>query len=724
MKKILTYALSIFAFLFIVTNKVAATDYNGKLGYDYSQSYTRFYYLNQRATTVELNIEGLEPISLNKEESGIYYYVAEGNLKDKEYYYRVCYEDSSCVETIDPFAYSLDKDRNRNVILDNNITPLEGWDLVSGVDTNYYNNSIYAIEAHKFVENLSMSNSEMDFVDSVFTRLVANSQYSNINTGYSYLNNLGIKNLEIGNLYDANNYFAANQEYSTKTDNYSANQELKKVILGYKNIKMNVILRTDFLKPQDQLMQTLMNVSSDYIVDGKININNPIMRRYIKDVYKYWVNEYKVDGFYILNADLYGAEYLTELINELKEINKNLFIYTDSITNDYHTSDVLQEVLFGSLENANNEGIINGNYSEENFSNLVNYMFSGYYNDMSKYNEATKVINNIGSFEGIDVYSKIMLLSGLSASETEVLNKVKIGLQTILASAGIPRLIAGNEFLNTTIISSSQINSIPDDKKVCNSSNSLCYGKGDLKEIDWGYLVQNSSNLIQMMIYRSNYQYQFPNFMSMKENESVSYDKEIAKSGLLYLTINYDANYKGDLEKSILLINYSNKDLNISAISDRDYSFIDAIMGKVQGDDDTTTISQYTFFTLSQTKVQKFSNFVYILVAAGLFVFIFGIRALLINLLKVKRGIDYKEYSRELKEQKKKEKSDKKKKKKKERSPGTFETFLFNDPMIKNMGNKIKKDKNKEDKKVENVETSEQEDVKTDTIGSNDNEQE
>ena len=705
MKKMYVFILSLICFIFGFTAKISAIDYQGNYGYSYSSDATTFWFIsdNSEFDEVYLNVETMDPIKISDPDyrysEGVHFYTAGGDLKNKEYYYSVC-KNSICKVVFDPLANGINITGEKNVIIANGEYQIEKWDSVSTVSTNEYNKTIYAIDAEKFAEKLVLKqNEQIPIDDSIFARISNPSQYSedstsSISVGYEYLEKSGMKYIEIGNLYDANNYFFPNQKFSSKTSNTKSIIELKNAILGFKNIKMNVIARVDFLHVDTVLAEVLKSYSSDYIVNGKINTNNSIMQRYLKDVYMYWINEYKIDGFYILDSQSYNQEYLKSLINVLKteSNNKNIFIYTDDgSATSYYTSNEIQNSLIGSLHNLESTGILSGNFSEENFNKLVNAMFSGYYNNYNNYKLVSNVINNIGDLNGLDLYSKVILFSGLGSAESVIFNKIRLAFLTVFASAGIPRVVAGNEYFNANSIPTDQVDSI--ESKVCMTNTKWCYAIEDSKTLDWGYLIKNGSNLSNISSYRLRYLYQYPNSYSMYKNESISYDKELIKSGLLYLTFNYDASRVGDYERSIMLVNYSDKDIELDAISDREYANLNGLIGKVNSSGDKTIVQKFTFFTISETKVNNIPNWVYIIVMVALLLLIFGIRALCIKLLKTKRGIDYNEY---IKEQRIKNK--KGKKKEKTREPSVFETYLSNDSLFK----KKKKDKKKENSNVDN----------------------
>lgn len=692
MKKIFYFLAFIFSFLIFMPNSVDAA-YNGALGYDYSAVSTRFYFYVEHddadKNNIYINVEGIpEKIKMLGDDSGIYVIDIEGDLKNKSYYYTICYKDSQCVDVIDPFTPSLNVEQNKNVVLDNNSMWVEGFsELVTLNTTN--KEKIYAINPYNFVKTLDVSNVENnETIDSVFEKMITSVNYSNISVGFDYLVGLGMNYLEMEDIYDSSNYYIPNLSYSSKLDNYSSIIEFKNLVKQYKSSKMNVILKTDFLNPNEKLRSTLSYLSQDYIVDNKININNDLMKRFITEVYKHWVSEYKIDGFYIENADLYNQDYLNNLISELKKINNNLFIYTDSNKYSNFTDNTLQTLLIGSLENSNNEGIINNkDYSKDNLINILDAITSGHYKNYDNYiNSSKKVINNFGSLDGLDIYSKLVLISGLGEKESVTSSKLKLALQIIFASEGIPRIIGGNEFLNVNIIPTSQIESTPSEFKVCNQSATMCYLKGNDKVVEWNYLLKNGSDLKSIVTYRNMFsEYHFSKYI-LKRASSVLIKEEYLPQGILYVTYSFNSRSNGDLMSWNSIINFSTDNVNLPSIKNKAKTDIKQLLfiGNATLSEEESNLSGYSFLTFAYYKNTKLPNWVYFILLVVLCFIIFGTRYLLSKILKETKGIDY---SAIKKEKRKKEKPAKEK--------GIIETFYGKDIFGVFKRDKKKKEKNK-----------------------------
>jgi hypothetical protein len=187
----------------------------------------------------------------------------------------------------------------------------------------------------------------------------------------------------------------------------------------------------------------------------------------------------------------------------------------------------------------------------------------------------------------------------------------------------------------------------------------------------------------------------------MSASKEIIYNDSLAESGIIYLIINYEADNEGEYQKTILLVNYSDKEIEMDSISDMNYSAYKALIGKVNDEEGKTKIQGLTFYTFTELKVNNVPNWVYILVTIVLLLMIFGIRALCVKLLKTKHGIDYEEY---IKEQRQKNK--KQKRKEKERGPSIIETYLGTDPLFK------RKQKVKPEQSAQVQETKEQEEIK------------
>ena len=692
MKKYLMMLFAIISMFIFNVDITGASEYEGKLGYESTGgSYVFYYYTDQSDVTVTLNVtstSGTVNLPMVKED-GVYVTLYSASLGDT-YNYTVCKTGATCVDVIDPFSPYLTNSGNSNIILD--VSSLEAeWVGIKTISVGEMSKSIYALNPEKYVENLADPVIEGKTSFSVFDKMNASISSGSAALGIDYLKTAGFTYIEMSNLYNSNYYSNINYLYSNQSEELDALSEYQAMVKLYKGYKLNIILKTNFVNVSSELEKNLNSMSPTAVVDGKLNFSNDIAKRYIREVYARWVEEYYIDGFYIEDSNLYGEQFLKDLVDELMGLDGSLFIYTNSSIGGNTVSDTLQNLLFGSLESFDQKGIVNGVYTKENMTNLYKAMFGGYYDSREGYKNASKVINNFGSESGLDIYSKVKGTQGLSSNDYEVINRIKVGLYTIYSSTGIPRVVAGNEFLNTNM---NDGNGIEDELKAC-VTTSVCYLKGNYKSINWNSLKSNGNISKLMFNYRSMYHYQFPSTYTFENSVAVSVNDELLSKGIIYITFTYNARSNGDLSKSLLIINYSDESVETGKISEKQYQNVSALVGNVIAGEETTTFAPFTFYTYTEIRNVSLPQWVYIVVAIALTGLVVGARQFGIYLLKKKRGIDYNDI-----------KPDsgwlfrKKGEKKATQSSETsiIESFLMTDPLVQEKREQLKEQRKKNKK--------------------------
>ena len=698
------FIMMIFAFVsvFVFSSKVEAA-YDGKIGYEqHSGTYVFYYYTDRENPKIYLNIikdSGDLKRELTFDEGGIYLYIAssgEVEVEDK-YNYTICdMNDENCITTIDPFSPYLSNDGTSNIVLDTTYMEPE-WKDKDNKNVTDYSKSIYAIDVEQFVEDIDDPVVDGKTSFSVFDKMIVESSKGNTPVGMNYLKSVGFTHLEMFGLYHPNHYMGVNNLYSNMTHEYSALQEYQDMHQKYKSFNMNLVLRTNFATPSPTLAQALNVISSEAVVDGKINFDNPIAQRYLKEVYKTWVSNYYINGFYIEDSGLYTPAFLNSLISELKTINAGLYIYTSTDIGGFTTSDELQNLLFGSLNSFDSKGIINGHYSEDELKKLTSAMFSGYYDSRKGYENAANIINNIGSFSGMDVYSKVRGAYGMTADNNDITSKIQLALYTIYASAGTPRIVGGNEFYNTNL---SNGQGIDESEKACVSA-SVCYLKGNSKKLDWDHL-KNVGNQLQIISnYRKSYYYQFPSLYTLENSQEMSINEGLLEKGVIYLTIGYQAIANGDFQKSILIINFSDENVDMEHLSEGSYDRVSALVGSVSSVDEKARIAKNTFYTYTEVRDVRLPQWVYILVGIGLVGAMLAIRQFCIYLLKKKHGIDYNDLKPASRWKFGKKKTGNNEQTTQMKETSIFETFLADDPLIKERREKRKQEKANKKKESE-----------------------
>lgn len=140
----------------------------------------------------------------------------------------------------------------------------------------------------------------------------------------------------LGCPYSIRDYYAINSEYGTKED-------LRRLVEDAHRLGMKVIL--DFVANHASNDYVEMKDNPDWFMrdkEGKftrevtdwwditdLNYDNSDLREYMKGVAKYWVKEFKVDGYRCDVAGMVPLKFWVGLRQELKSINPNMFLLAE-----------------------------------------------------------------------------------------------------------------------------------------------------------------------------------------------------------------------------------------------------------------------------------------------------------------------------------------------------------------------------------------------------------
>ena len=140
----------------------------------------------------------------------------------------------------------------------------------------------------------------------------------------------------LGCPYSIRDYYAINPEYGTKED-------FRRLVEEAHRLGMKVIL--DFVANHTSNDYVEMKDHPDWFMrdkEGKftrevadwwdvtdLNYDNANLREYMKGVAKYWVKEFKVDGYRCDVAGMVPLKFWVELRQELKSINPSVFLLAE-----------------------------------------------------------------------------------------------------------------------------------------------------------------------------------------------------------------------------------------------------------------------------------------------------------------------------------------------------------------------------------------------------------
>ena len=220
-------------------------------------------------------------------------------------------------------------------------------------------------------------------------------------------------------------------------------------------------------------------------VGNDFRTESPMVRKYIIDSLKYWVEEYGVDGFRFDLMALIDFETMREVEIELRKIKPNIVIYGEPWSSGHspmkgqatdknairHTSigafnDHFRNALGGSPNGSELGFLQNGTHREG-----VAIGLEGSYRDWAS--QPTQTINYMTCHDNLVLYDKLKWFSP-NASEQDVITMMKLGYLVLFTAQGIPFIHAGEEFARTKY------------------GHGNSYNAGDeINRIDWSLKVKN-----------------------------------------------------------------------------------------------------------------------------------------------------------------------------------------------------------------------------------------
>lgn len=334
------------------------------LGVFLEEDKTKFAVYAPGAKKVELNLYSkptggdAEIYQLARNKHGVWHTTLDFNAVGKYYTYSADGLDLSYkpgIEVIDPYVRSVTKHNGRGLITDEK-TRVSDSPVFQIKDAVIYEMHVrdFTIGSKSGVENKGRY---LGFAESgtVIPR-------TNISTGLDHLVELGINTVQLMPVQDFEhngvdyfwgympvNFNSPEGWYATKTDDDSRIREFKLLVdaLHKKGIKVvmdvvynhtaegspNVRYNFNGLVPNFYYRQRIdgsyWNGSG---CGNEVRSENRMVRRFIVESLKYWVEEYKIDGFRFDLMGLHDMDTMREIVQTLKSIKPDIFIYGEPWT--------------------------------------------------------------------------------------------------------------------------------------------------------------------------------------------------------------------------------------------------------------------------------------------------------------------------------------------------------------------------------------------------------
>ncbi|MDK6680764.1 type I pullulanase [Aerococcus sp. UMB8608] len=338
--------------------------YTGALGAVYHKRFTRFVLWAPLAQQVDLLVfkdlysEIYDSYPMKRQKQGSYEASLAGDCHNLAYSYRLYFPDGSCVYSQDPYAKAATVNSGRSVVIDPTTAYPEAWEEDQGPRLAPSDVVIY--EAN--IRDLTAAPSSGVRFPGKYLGLTESGTTSpqGLPTALDYLADLGVSHVQLMPFfdfatvdeeresarnynwgYDPQNYFLPEGSYAT--DPYTPVTRLKEtrqMIQALHQKGLGVIMDVVFNHVYDEESHPLMLTVPDYYlrfhasghpangsgVGSELATERRMMRRYLLDAIRYWVEEYHVDGFRFDLMGLIDVETMQAVRQLADQLGPNIII--------------------------------------------------------------------------------------------------------------------------------------------------------------------------------------------------------------------------------------------------------------------------------------------------------------------------------------------------------------------------------------------------------------
>jgi pullulanase len=479
----------------------------------------------------------IEAVDMKKTENGTWTHTAKSNRKGQYYTVQVTTMDGKTHKEVpDIYAKAVGTNGVRAQIVDLKTTNPKGWAKdVSPVFNQKTDAVIYELHVRDMsISGTSGIKNKGRFLGLTEKKTVYTEGGQTIKTGLGHIKELGVTHVQILPFYDyftydetkindpsykkynwgydPLNYNAPEGSYSTNpTDGAVRIKELKQMIQTmHKNglrVIMDVVYNHTMFGEESYFNQIAPQYYHRFKPNGawsnasgcgnETASDKPMVRKFILESVKHWVEEYHIDGFRFDLMAIHDIETMNLISNELHKIKPTILLLGEGWTAGDSPlpeerrslkknmtkldriaafSDDMRDGLKGSVFGEKDKGFVSGKSGmEESIKFGILAATQHPQVDYSKVNyskerwaaEPSQCINYPECHDNHTLWDRLLNSNGTDSEETRI-KMHKLAHTMVLTSQGIPFLHAGTEFLRTK-------------KGVENSFNS----PDSINEIDW-----------------------------------------------------------------------------------------------------------------------------------------------------------------------------------------------------------------------------------------------
>lgn len=463
--------------------------------------------------------KAVKTVKMKKVDNDLWQAELKGNFKGKFYTF-----DSGNGECPGLFAKAVGVNGNRAAIVDMTETNPEGWEtdkrpeIKSPCDLIIYelHHRDFSIDPSSGIEHKGkfLALTEPKAIE-YLKRLGVNAVHILPSFDYASVDETQLNEPQYNWGYDPKNYNVPEGSYSTDPYNPQTRiKEFKMMVQALHKAGIRVILDVVYNHTFDIENSNFQRIYPDYFYrktsDGKYSNGSgcgnetasekPLMREYMTESVKYWINEYHIDGFRFDLMGVHDIETMNYIRHEVNKIDPSIYIYgegwsagncaypTDKLAMKANTKqldgigafcDDMRDAMRGPFSDDHKGGFLAG---EPDMEESIKFGIAGAIShpqiDMKKVNYSNAAWTNSPAqmISYVSCHDDMCLTDRLRASipgikKDELIRLDLLAQTAVLTSQGVPFILCGEEMLR-------------DKKGVHNSYNS----PDSINHLDWNNL--------------------------------------------------------------------------------------------------------------------------------------------------------------------------------------------------------------------------------------------
>lgn len=349
--------------------------YTGPLGVEYHQNETIFRLWAPTAMQVHLNFYAdleqhdaiVQSYALQPMKRGLWELTVMGDGHGLIYDYRIQFPNGIVHYTNDPYATAVTPDGRRSVVCaiegqDIHNPQLSLKDIIVATDITQFTSDMTSGVHHRLLNHF------LGMVD-------PNTKTpTGMSSGLQFLKDMDIHLLQLGGMVDGEqladkwvslNVFVPNRQYVLGDKPADAIKECRQMIQSFHRAGVNVVMECNLAHVYDAAYHPLHLTVPGYffrydehglIVDSyqlgnDLATERLMVRRYLIEIVRHWLNTYDIDGFYLEHMANIDRETMREMVRIAQLIKPDVLIYGDTDLSSVSAAQVTSMTQGAALPN-------------------------------------------------------------------------------------------------------------------------------------------------------------------------------------------------------------------------------------------------------------------------------------------------------------------------------------------------------------------------------------